>query len=211
MTVEVVFETHSVSVDNERGVATGWLPGTLSARGRALAVELGQRRRNDGLVAIFTSDLGRAVETVEVAFAGSGIPVFVDWRLRECDYGELNGAPKAAVHGERGGYRRTPYPGGESWEQATGRVERYSTTCRHDGPAAGSWWWDTSRPGWHSNSGPTEPTSASCSSETSPGSRGGTTDWTRPSRCGEVHQLSAPSRRCPRRWDTRHGLNHGGW
>ncbi len=28
MTVEVVFETHSVSVDNERGVATGWLPGT---------------------------------------------------------------------------------------------------------------------------------------------------------------------------------------
>jgi len=124
MTVEVVFETHSVSVDNERGVATGWLPGTLSARGRALAVELGQRRRNDGLVAIFTSDLGRAVETVKVAFAGSGIPVFVDWRLRECDYGELNGAPKAVVHGERGGYRRTPYPGGESWEQATGRAER---------------------------------------------------------------------------------------
>jgi hypothetical protein len=29
MTVHVVFETHSLSVDNERGTATGWLDGTL--------------------------------------------------------------------------------------------------------------------------------------------------------------------------------------
>jgi hypothetical protein len=30
MAVSVVFETHSVTVDNERGVTTGWLPGQLS-------------------------------------------------------------------------------------------------------------------------------------------------------------------------------------
>jgi alpha-ribazole phosphatase/probable phosphoglycerate mutase len=41
------------------------------------------------------SDLKRAIETVEVAFAGSGIPVLIDWRLRECDYGQLNGAAGA--------------------------------------------------------------------------------------------------------------------
>jgi len=38
----VVFETHSITVDNERGVATGWLPGELSERGRDVARELGQ-------------------------------------------------------------------------------------------------------------------------------------------------------------------------
>jgi len=41
MTVEVVYETHSLTEDVERGRATGWLPGRLPERGRALAAELG--------------------------------------------------------------------------------------------------------------------------------------------------------------------------
>ena len=94
MSVQLVFETHSLSEDNELGLASGWLPGRLSARGRELARELGVRRAGDGLAAVFTSDLRRAVETVEVAFAGSRLPVLMDWRLRECDYGSLNGSSK---------------------------------------------------------------------------------------------------------------------
>ena len=27
MSIEIVFETHALSEDNERGIATGWLPG----------------------------------------------------------------------------------------------------------------------------------------------------------------------------------------
>jgi broad specificity phosphatase PhoE len=61
LSVEIVFETHSVSVDNERGVATGWLPGALSETGKRLAKELGERRRGEALAAVFTSDLKRAV------------------------------------------------------------------------------------------------------------------------------------------------------
>ncbi|WP_220182978.1 histidine phosphatase family protein [Sphaerisporangium album] len=57
MSVEIVFETHSWSEDNDRGIATGWRHGRLSERGRRLAVELGDRRREDGLTAVFTSDL----------------------------------------------------------------------------------------------------------------------------------------------------------
>ena len=85
MSVEVVFETHSTSEDNEAGIATGWLPGRLSAAGREQARELGERRRNDGVAVVFTSDLGRAVETAEIAFAGSPLPVVPDARLRECN------------------------------------------------------------------------------------------------------------------------------
>jgi 2,3-bisphosphoglycerate-dependent phosphoglycerate mutase len=33
MSVQIVFETHSISTDNERGIATGWLPGRLSEAG----------------------------------------------------------------------------------------------------------------------------------------------------------------------------------
>src|SRR5262245_42786085 len=42
MSIEIVFETHALSEDNERGIATGWLPGRLSERGGANAAEMGR-------------------------------------------------------------------------------------------------------------------------------------------------------------------------
>src|SRR6185312_1979193 len=125
MSIEIVFETHAWSTDNERGFATGWLPGELAEAGRVQARELGERRRGTGLAAVFCSDLHRAVQTAEVAFADQGFqapPLLLDWRLRECDYGRLNGAPVAEVHGDRAAYLTEPYPGGESWQQAVDRV-----------------------------------------------------------------------------------------
>jgi broad specificity phosphatase PhoE len=81
MSVEIIYETHSVTTDNEAGIATGWLPGRLSEQGRSLAVELGRRRRDDGLAAVFVSDLTRAVDTAHLAFGGTGIPIHQDPRL----------------------------------------------------------------------------------------------------------------------------------
>jgi 2,3-bisphosphoglycerate-dependent phosphoglycerate mutase len=122
MPTRIVFETHSPTEDNENGIATGWLPGRLSARGREQAAELGKRRASDRIAAVFSSDLTRATETAAIAFAGSGIPVLLDWRLRECDYGELNGSSAADMHAHRPEHIDEPYPGGESWRQAAARV-----------------------------------------------------------------------------------------
>ena len=97
MGVEIVFETHALSEDNDRGVATGWLPGRLSKQGMQGARELGRRRREDGIAAVFSSDLGRAVETASIAFEGTTVPILHDWRLRECDYGARNGRSAAEV------------------------------------------------------------------------------------------------------------------
>jgi broad specificity phosphatase PhoE len=108
--VRLIYETHSITLDNERGIATGWLPGELSAEGRRLAREIGPRRRDVDVV--FSSDLRRAVETVEVA--GLAAPHFQDWRLRECNYGELNGAPVDALN-PRVARVSTPFPGGQSY------------------------------------------------------------------------------------------------
>jgi 2,3-bisphosphoglycerate-dependent phosphoglycerate mutase len=47
MTLKIVFETHAITTDNERGVATGWLAGRLSSRGREAATELGRGRIGD--------------------------------------------------------------------------------------------------------------------------------------------------------------------
>ena len=125
MAIALVFETHSMTVDNELGRATGWLPGELSGQGRMQARDLGSRRRDDGIAAVFSSDLARAVETASIAFDGSGIPLLYDWRLRECDYGQLNGMSAAEMHRGRVRHLDRPYPGGESWRQAVARVGRF--------------------------------------------------------------------------------------
>ncbi|MDG4824077.1 histidine phosphatase family protein [Asanoa sp. WMMD1127] len=122
MVIEIVLETHALTEDNERGVATGWLPGRLSAQGREDAAAMGRRRQNDGIGAVFSSDVRRSVETAEIAFGGSGIPIFYDWRLRECDFGELNGSPGDRLKAGRAQHIDRPYPGGESHRQALRRV-----------------------------------------------------------------------------------------
>ena len=128
--VRIVFETHSLTVDNERGIATGWLGGALSARGRELATELGERRRDDGIDVVYASDLARAVETAEIAFGATDIPVLLDWRLRETDYGELNGAPADAIADERARRVDLPFTGGESYRDSVGRVASFLDDVR---------------------------------------------------------------------------------
>jgi alpha-ribazole phosphatase/probable phosphoglycerate mutase len=123
--VELVYETHAISTDNEAGIATGWLPGRLSPAGRRLARELGARRRDGGVAAVYSSDLRWAVETAELAFDGTGIPRHQDERLRECDYGELNGAPVARVAAERRHRVDVPFPGGESYRQVVDRTAAF--------------------------------------------------------------------------------------
>ena len=122
MGVKVVFETHSISTDNEVGVATGWLPGRLSEGGRAAARELGRRRQGDGLAVIYVSDLERALETVRIAFESSSVPVRVDARLRECNYGRLNGMPRATLERERVNHVAVAWPEGESYQDVVGRT-----------------------------------------------------------------------------------------
>ena len=123
--IDIVFETHSLSTDNERGVATGWLDGALSERGGELARELGERRRDDRIAAVFTSDLGRAVETAEIAFGGTGIPIYRDARLRECNYGSLNGLPADLVAAERHKHVHVPFEGGESYADVVERLRSF--------------------------------------------------------------------------------------
>ncbi len=125
MALALVFETHALSEDNERGRATGWLDGRLSERGRGLARALGGRRRSDGIAAVYVSDLGRAVETAEIAFAGTDMQIFREPRLRECDYGRVNGAPRAQLDADGPGSLDERFPDGESWREAVRRVETF--------------------------------------------------------------------------------------
>jgi len=131
--VQLVFETHSTTTDNEAGIATGWLPGELSKIGRGKARDLGARRRNDGLAAVYSSDLARAVETARIAFAASPVPLFQDARLRECHYGELDGTPSTGL--DRQSHIDEPFPGGQSYREVTREMAAFlrDIQSRHEG------------------------------------------------------------------------------
>jgi broad specificity phosphatase PhoE/ribosomal protein S18 acetylase RimI-like enzyme len=133
MAVRLVYETHATTTDNEAGVCTGWRPGVLSERGRREAAELGRRRADVDVVV--SSDLSRAVQTVEIAFAGSGMPRRTDARLREVDFGELTGAPVEVVEAQRSSHLDEPFPGGRSYRQVVDDVRALLTDlpAEHDG------------------------------------------------------------------------------
>ncbi len=125
MSVEILFETHTISVDNERGIATGWRDGELSTDGRHLAVELGRRHVSPAPAAVYASDLGRAVETTQIAFGTTDVPLHFDARLRECDYGEMTGMPVAQLDREKARHVTQPFPGGESYADVVVRVRSF--------------------------------------------------------------------------------------
>ena len=133
MPITLVYETHSTTLDNEAGIATGWLPGELSEEGLRQAVALGQRRRDDGIDLVVTSDLARAVDTTRVALGDSRIPIRQDSRLRECNYGDLNGSPVEQLR-PRAAYISSPFPLGESYEGVVQRtadlLEELAATVR---------------------------------------------------------------------------------
>lgn len=122
LSVELVYETHAITTNNEAGIATGWLPGRLSERGREAAAQLGNRRRDDGIVVAYVSDLERAMETAEIAFEGSRVPVIPESRLRECNYGRLNGMPTTRLDRVRSQHVDSPWPEGESYRQVVDRT-----------------------------------------------------------------------------------------
>lgn len=132
VTVEIIFETHSTSDDNEAGIASGWRDVSLSPTGRRQAKELGDRHRDDRIDAVFPSDLKRAVETAEIAFPGGAVPICPDRRLRESDYGTMTGAPPDAIDAERLNRVDEPFPNGESLRDVVARVEGFLDDLARD-------------------------------------------------------------------------------
>ncbi len=122
--IDVIFETHSTSVDNEAGLAAGWHDADLSDTGEMEARDLGFRYDHASLAAVFCSDLRRAYRTAEIAF-GRDVPIVRDRRLRECDFGALTRHPVAAVRQAAADAVLRPFPGGESYDQATRRVASF--------------------------------------------------------------------------------------
>jgi len=127
--MEIIFESHATTFDNEAKLASGWNDVALSPRGEKEAKEMGERYAGEQFDAIFCSDTQRAYNTARLAF-GDKFPIIQDKRLRECDYGDMTQKDKKLVDAEKPKRISTPFPNGESYEQTNARMAEFLNEIR---------------------------------------------------------------------------------
>jgi broad specificity phosphatase PhoE len=123
--ITIIFEAHSTTTDNEAHLASGWNDVPLSELGIKQSKELGERYDANDFDAIFVSDMERAYQTATLAFKIEPKTLLVDWRLRECDYGEFTQHSKTEVDAMKPQRISEPFPGGESYEQTSLRMKSF--------------------------------------------------------------------------------------
>ena len=122
MAVKVIYFVHGTTTDNEEKKSTGWLPGTLSQKGIDQSIALKEQIDINTIDVVFSSDLKRAIESVDYTFHHCK-PTYQDPRIRECNYGDLNGKPSSLVHYED--HIDVPFPNGEALKEVEARVRDF--------------------------------------------------------------------------------------
>jgi broad specificity phosphatase PhoE len=91
--MDLLLIRHAESVGNAQGIIQGQAEYPLSDLGRQQAKALATRlqREESELDAVYSSDQSRAAETAQLLAAPLDMPVITDERLREYDFGEMNG------------------------------------------------------------------------------------------------------------------------
>ena len=122
MSVKVTYFVHGTTTDNEAKLASGWKPGELSEKGKMQARALRDLIDRDSIDVVFCSDLKRAIDSTEIVFENKK-QVIIDSRLRECNYGDLDGKHKSLVVYED--HIDEAFPNGESLLDVEKRMREF--------------------------------------------------------------------------------------
>jgi len=127
----VLLARHGETDDNRPPLRfQGWRDTPLNDTGRRQAHELSDRLADEGIASLFSSDLGRALETAQIVGQRIGLAVRTDRRLREGHRGDWEGRlfdeVAAEVPEQIAAYLRAGpdwrFPGGESLQEHSDRV-----------------------------------------------------------------------------------------
>lgn len=136
MKTRIVVIRHGETEWNNGGIVQGQLDSPLTALGRMQAQAVARRLKNERLDLLYSSDLGRAMETAQPIADATGHTIHLEPRIREKHFGVLQGLSReqfAAKDAEASAafLRNDPdyvLPGGESTRGFLHRV----TSAYHD-------------------------------------------------------------------------------
>ena len=120
--IKITYFVHGTTTDNEQHISSGWKDVELSALGIQQSKDLQGQTKDIKFDVVFCSDLKRAYDSAKLAWEGI-YTITQDARLRECNYGTLNGASSDIVEPmQEDECISKPFPEGESYEDVKARI-----------------------------------------------------------------------------------------
>ncbi|AKM82716.1 TPA: histidine phosphatase family protein [Candidatus Berkelbacteria bacterium] len=131
MSVKIIYFVHGTTTDNEKNISSGWKDTELSDLGIQQSKDLRDQINIDDFDVVFCSDLKRSIDSAKLTFEEK-VPIKIDARLRECDYGDLNGESSDIVEPmqEKSIYEKMP--NGESYEDVKTRINEFLNDLKKD-------------------------------------------------------------------------------
>lgn len=127
---------HGETTDNAAMLFSGWRDVDLTETGAEQALILAEKLKNKKIDMLVTSDMQRAIHTMEIAISknenAKKLDLIKDSRIKERRYGDLQGTSKLLLqlenpnlsHNYRRSYDTVP-PSGESLEMVVKRVQQF--------------------------------------------------------------------------------------
>ncbi len=122
MAVKIVYFVHGTTTDNLEHKSTGWIPGELSEKGIQQSIDLKNQINITDIDLVISSDLKRAIDSADYIFKDIK-EILHDERIRECNYGDLNGLDTSLVKYEE--HIDIQFPNGESLKDVEIRVRDF--------------------------------------------------------------------------------------
>ena len=120
--VKIIYFVHGTTTDNLEHKSTGWLDGKLSEKGIKQSFELKEQLNLNEIDLVISSDLKRAIGSAENIFKNEK-EILHDKRIRECNYGDLNGKDSSLIKYEE--HIEKPFPNGESLKDVEKRLRDF--------------------------------------------------------------------------------------
>ena len=122
MSVKIIYFVHGTTTDNIEHKSTGWLHGNLSEKGIEQSIKLREQINLNEIDLVISSDLKRAIDSAKYTFKDSKV-ILHDKRIRECNYGDLNGEDTSLVKYEE--HIDNKFPNGESLKEVEKRLRNF--------------------------------------------------------------------------------------
>ena len=132
MSIKITYFVHGTTTDNEQHISSGWKDVELSELGIQQSKELTEQTKDMKFDIVFCSDLKRAHDSARLSWEGL-YEIIPDARLRECNYGDLNGASSDIVEPmQEEASIEKPFPSGESYEDVKARVADFLESLKQN-------------------------------------------------------------------------------
>lgn len=126
---------HPETKFNKKEITQGWADSSLTTKGKKTAEKLAQSLKNKKIIKIYTSDLGRCIQTSKLISKELKIRILPKKELREQNFGKFNGKSNEIIKKEFDlSNTNLILPNGESFNQMKKRILKFIHNLQEKGP-----------------------------------------------------------------------------